>query len=329
MSDLELLRETAPAPAPASPRARARARAALFARVDASEHRWRRAWLFSASGAVATLAVAVAVFFALGAGGGQSDAAAANLLHKAAQAALAQPGFDALGPDQYIYTKSVDAYMTIHTFGKDQSYSVLTPETREIWQRADGTGLIHETSGKPTFLSDRDRRLWVDAGRPELGGPAVGDMVLSNDGGAAARMGSLALPSDPDTLYAQLEKQARGFGRRTYAEMFVKVGDNLRESYTTPAQRSALFEVAARIPGVELVGDVTDMVGRTGTGVAMDDEVNHSRQTLIFDPTNYGLMGEEESTLSGNEPGGYPAGTVIGHGAYLEQAVVDALKKRP
>ncbi len=327
MSELEFLRETTPAPAPASPPARARARAALSVRIDASEHRRRRVWLFSASGAVATLAVAVAVFFALGAGGEQSDASAANLLHKAAKAALAQPGFDALGPNQYIYTKSVDAYMDTSVYENDRPYSVMVPHTREIWLNADGTGWLHETAVSATFLSDRDRQLWIEAGRPDLASQGM-DTVLRNEDGPTPPMESLSLPSDPDTLYAQLEKQARGFGRRTYAEMFVEVGDNLRESYTTPAQRSALFEVAARIPGVELVGDVTDAVGRTGTGVAMDDEVNHTRQTLIFDPTNYGLMGEEESTLSGNEAG-YSVGTVTGHGAYLEQAVVDALKKRP
>jgi hypothetical protein len=328
MSELEILRETTATPAPASPRARARARAALFARVDTSKHRRRRVWFFSASGAVATLAVAVAVFFALGTGGGQSDASAANLLHKAAKAALAQPGFDALGPGQYIYTKSVDAYLDTSVFENNPAYSVLVPHTREVWLNADGTGWLHETSGKATFLSDRDRQLWIEAGRPDLETGGM-DTVLRNEDGPTPPMESLSLPSDPDTLYAQLEKQARGFGRRMYAEMFVEVGDNLRESYTTPAQRSALFEVAARIPGVELVGDVTDAVGRIGTGVAMDDEVNHIRETLIFDPSNYGLMGEEESTLSGNEPGGYPAGTIIGHSAYLEQAVVDALKKRP
>lgn len=328
MSELELLRETAPAVAPASTRARARARAALSVRTNASEHRRRRVWLFSASGAVATLAVAVAVFFALGTGGGQSNAGAANLLHKAAKAALAQPGFGALRPDQYIYTKSVDAYLDTTVSG-GRSYSVFVPHTREIWLNADGTGWLHETSGTPTFLSARDRQLWIEAGRPEFrSASAVTDMALRNEDGPTSPMGSLGLPTNPDTLYAQLEKQARGFGRRTYAEMFVEVGDNLRESYTTPAQRSALFEVAARIPGVELVENVTDAVGRTGTGVTIGDKVNHTRETLIFDPTNYGLMGEQESTLYGNSFG-YPAGTVIGHGAYLEQAVVDAIKKRP
>ncbi len=327
MSELELLCETAPAPAPASPRARARARAALFARVDTSRHRRRRVWFFSASGAVATLAVAVAVFFALGTGGGQNDASAANLLHRAAKAALAQPGFDALRPDQYIYTKSVDAYLSTSVLENNRSYSILIPHTRESWLNADGTGWLYETSGVPSFLSDRDRQLWIKAGRPALGSSAVTDMELRNEDGPNVPMASLDLPSDPDVLFAQFKKQALGHSRGTYVEMFTLIGDSLRESYTTPAQRAALFEVTARLPGVELVDNVTDAVGRTGTGVAIVDKVNHTRETLIFDPTNYGLMGEQESVLSGN--GGYPTGTVIGHGAYLEQAVVDALKKRP
>ena len=320
MSELELLRETAPAPASPSPRARARARAALFTKIDASGYRRRRAWVFSASGAVATLAVAVAVFFALGAGGGQNDASAANLLHKAAQAALAQPGFDDLGPGQYIYTKSVELGMTIFPIGEHDSYSILTPSTNEVWLSSNRSGLMHYSPGKSTFVSERDRLLWIKAGRPQIT-HTDGYMRIPHDS-------TENLSSDADTLFAQLEKQARGKGSGLYTEMFVLIGDSLRSRFTTPAQRNALFEVASRLPGVELAGNVTDAVGRAGIGVAMNDGVDHSRQMLIFDPTNYGLMGEEESTLSGNW-GKYPAGTVIGRVAYLEQAVVDAVKKRP
>ncbi len=72
----------------------------------------------------------------------------------------------------------------------------------------------------------------------------------------------LGLPTDPTHLYAELKLQAIGHGTGLYNEMFVLVGDDLRETSTSPAQRAALYDVAARIPGVELIGNVTDSAGR-------------------------------------------------------------------
>ena len=47
-----------------------------------------------------------------------------------------------------------------------------------------------------------------------------------------------------------------------------------------PALRKALWEVAARIPGIELVGDVTDHAGRAGVAV----ERNGTR--YVLDPSD-------------------------------------------
>jgi hypothetical protein len=48
----------------------------------------------------------------------------------------------------------------------------------------------------------------------------------------------------------------------------VQVGDLLRESDASPELRAALFKVAAGIPGVKLLGTVTDSDGRSGTAIA-------------------------------------------------------------
>ena len=152
-------------------------------------------------------------------------------------------------------------------------------------------------------------------------------MSLGNQDGSAGQMQSLDLPTDPTVLYARLAKDAKGHGDGLYTEMFTLVGDNLRENFTTPAQRAALYEVAARLPGVELIGDVIDAAGRAGIAVAVVDE-DGIREELVFDRTSYELLGEEQIVTSGN-PFGYPAGTVIGHATYLERAVVGALKARP
>jgi hypothetical protein len=110
--------------------------------------------------------------------------------------------------------------------------------------------------------------------------------------------------------------------------MFVLVGDALRETAATPAQKAALYAVAARIPGVQLLGTVTDAQNRQGTAVAIDDPENRIRQTLVLDPQTGTLLDEEELTLDGNSFG-YPAGTRIGYASYLEQAIVASDTQRP
>jgi hypothetical protein len=70
------------------------------------------------------------------------------------------------------------------------------------------------------------------------------------------------------------------------AELYTVVGDLLRESPAPPALREALYEVAAGIPGVKLVGNYQDALGRTGTAVERDSE------TLVIDPSNGQLLAE-------------------------------------
>jgi hypothetical protein len=102
----------------------------------------------------------------------------------------------------------------------------------------------------------------------------------------------------------------------------------LRYLTATPAQRAALYEVAARIPGVELVGRVTDPVGRNGMAVAMTSGADGLRHMLVLDPDTGELLSEEQRVLDENEFG-YPAGTRIGYATYVDVAIVDSDRERP
>jgi hypothetical protein len=88
--------------------------------------------------------------------------------------------------------------------------------------------------------------------------------------------------------------------------------------------RAGLYGALALVPGVELVGDVTDRAGRHGTAVAFT-EVG-MRDELIFDPATSEMLAERTVLV---DPAAaqipLPKGTVIGDSAYLERAVVDAL----
>jgi hypothetical protein len=94
------------------------------------------------------------------------------------------------------------------------------------------------------------------------------------------------LPTDPDKLDKLLRSGIDGAGPDDDSEMFVIVGDLLRESPAPPALRKALWEVAATIPGIELVGEVTDHAGRAGVAVE-----RHGTR-YVLDPSDGRLLEE-------------------------------------
>jgi hypothetical protein len=201
------------------------------------------------------------------------------------------------------------------------TYGALIPWSRESWIGPTG-GRMRQVPGRPAFVNDRDREVWIADGRPSFTGPTAADWTPL----PAAQ--PLDLPTNTDALYAQLRRETQSYGNRQDAEMFVLVGDALRETNASPAQRAALYAVAARIPGVELVGPVTDSAGRRGIAVAKDDDVSHTRSTLVFDPQTSVLLAEEESLLADNSFG-YPVGTRIDSATYLVTAIVGSLGARP
>jgi hypothetical protein len=107
-----------------------------------------------------------------------------------------------------------------------------------------------------------------------------------------------ALPTDPAKLEPVLQSDIKGAGPNPTAELYTIVGDLLRESPASPALREALYEVAANIPGVKLVGHYQDALGRAGTAVERDGE------TLVIDPKNGQLLAD----IEGNPNAGVSCG---------------------
>jgi hypothetical protein len=301
-----------------------------------SQRRARRCPYVAAAAAAAVVAAGIGLV--VGGSHGTATASAATALKKAAAAARKQAPLVAQS-GQFVYTRT--QYTALSTLqaqlnerniraqrallrGKRNAaltYGALIPWSRESWIGPTG-GRMRQIPGRPTFVTDRDRDLWIADGRPSFTGPTAAEWT------PLPPAQPLSLRSEPDGLYAQLNQETASYGDRQYAEMFVLVGDALRETNASPAQRAALYAVAARIPGVDLVGEVTDSAGRRGIAVAKDDDVNHMRSILVFDPQTSVLLAEEESTLDGNSLG-YPAGVHVDSATYLETAIVDSLGARP
>jgi hypothetical protein len=152
----------------------------------------------------------------------------------------------------------------------------------------------------------------------------VDDSMLSG----AAILDASELPTDPATLRRMIEaREIRGVeGPPGEAETFSLIGDMLRESYLPAAVRAAIYQLTAELPGVELLGEVDDPVGRPGTGIAFTDHKRGTRHELIFDPATSALLGERESIVRSGAFGfEAPPGTPIGYAAYLESKVVDSV----
>jgi hypothetical protein len=303
-----------------------------------------RRWLIAAGaaalvGAVALLAIDV----------GPSPEVvnpAAAALRQAGDAARAQDG---IPPGRYLYVRSANASLAIGAVDDSDPEAflycceVLVPHVRELWLGdKPGDALLHERNvGNLHFLSESERKRWIELGRPELEAKTPFSGILVGIPPRAWYEGPLDLPSDADAIYEQLEQEAQAATREPGAPLDVQVrtamfhhlSDVLREARATPEQRAAAYEALARVPGLTLVGPVTDRLGRPGVAVGLDVVDNEPsgflyRYVLVFDPKTADLLEERREVLPGNRYRGLSSGFIEAYATY-QYKVVGALGERP
>jgi hypothetical protein len=327
MPELELLRRHYPETEAETGAARERARAALLERIEAGERprprraaglRRRRFRLALAAAGVAAVAIAgAAALDSDTPGGGTASASAAEALMGAAEAARSQPMVSVPSDGRFLYLRSVEAYLATTDIGA----SWLEPRVRETWLRPGG-GRARVTWAPFEGIGPKDRASFEERGLPV---PAAPERARWSRVPPPER---LDLPSDPDELFERLHDEASGHSEGTNRQMFGLVRDGLLDpSATTPEQRAALYEAAARIPGVELDGRARDRAGRPGIAVSIRNEPDGRTDRLIFDPATGALLASEEIALPGNGFG-YPPGRAIGYATYAS-GVVGAVGERP
>ena len=131
--------------------------------------------------------------------------------------------------------------------------------------------------------------------------------------------GLWTLPTTTPELRAKVRDLAGTAGDSVDQEMFVVIADLLRESPAPPKLRAALYEVAGTIPGVRLLGPMTDHAGRHGVAVSRDG------QTLIFDPDDGRLLEDRVASSVGTpEANAGPSGQIVTRspawvGTFLDQ----------
>jgi hypothetical protein len=126
-----------------------------------------------------------------------------------------------------------------------------------------------------------------------------------------------SLPTNPHALLAMIYRIERGHGSGPDQEAFVTIGDLLRNTIAPPKVAAALYRAAALIPGVTLVPDATDAIGRPGVAVARigPGADGGIREELIFSRTTWQLIGERTVIAR--------TGTTTGATAIIDRAFVD------
>jgi hypothetical protein len=290
----------------------------------------RRRWaVATAAGVVAAALVFLLPVLVPGEPRG-AQAEAAEVLNRAAAVAARQAAPAVPPPGTYRYTRSEGAYLGV--WGDAPMFSVLLPRTREFWQGTDGTGRLRTRFGEAVFLGERDRARWEAAGRPDLGANQTSDHRF--DGSPRNRLHHQdvnSLPTDPGKLFGVLQARAEVGDPSNPVDfrMLEEVAEILRETVAPPELRAAAYRVAGRIPGIELVGEVTDPVGRRGVAVAITADYNGLRRLeLVFDPETSMLQAEREILLERIPELDAAPPVVVGYNVYLASGFVDSMSER-
>jgi hypothetical protein len=332
IDELEQLRSFRADPPVPTPAARAAARARLL-RPARRRRPPRRAVLGLATAAVAA-AAAIAVVSGLDEG--QVTPAPANAreaLRRVADVAARRTGPGIPRDDQYFYVASEGTELTVAAPTSDpaESYSYLYTKRREIWLSVDRTGLLRQQQvGAPRWLTPRDRANWIRAGRPDEGGGPGGDAMameaihhyfIGDEKFTAAQLRDF--DPTPEQLYERLRSRINGRGQSPNGEVFVEIADALRESPQTPQLRATLYRALALVPGVQLLGDVHDRLGRDAIGVAFTEHTG-LRQELLLDPETAEVLNEREVVAHRVQGIRAAVGTAVEDVVYTKRAVTDA-----
>lgn len=138
-----------------------------------------------------------------------------------------------------------------------------------------------------------------------------------------------SLPTEPDALLELLYARTRvGDGESKEQAVFSRIGDLVSETIMPPANASAFYRAAARIPGVQELPDAVDAAGRHGIAVTREDASSATRDEWIFDKDTLAFLGAR-SYLTKDEVKGITSDTLFGTSAIMKRTVVDQHGKAP
>ncbi|MFE5143766.1 CU044_5270 family protein [Streptomyces fagopyri] len=223
-------------------------------------------------------------------------------------------------PGQYVYIESETANTFVRTVDNKSSLASFALHRRQTWLSPDGTKgwLIDPTVNKNSegeTLSLPDEQ--GNTPKAGVGHPSY-DFLAQ-------------LTTDPDKLLELIYKETKGQGNTPDQQAFETIGDLLTESYPPAELYSALFNAAAKIPGVVMVSDAQDAIGRPGVAVARLDETTGARQEWIFDKKTHVFLGDRSVQVRKVFDYGVAVkpGTINYTSAITKRTIVDGMRQPP
>jgi len=311
--------------------------------------RWERTTV-ATFGAAAGATVIVAVVLLAGGGHNVTTNASAATLARTARAALQRPS---LFPkdDQYYYVRTEGTEPTGMSVKTGPSINAVETVITDRWQSATRAGRTTTRIVALHFNSPSDSQRWRSEGPKDVqvgstltnSLPAFGGYNLADGAfrSPLSRHQVFALPTDARHLYARLVPTSNELRRATRAQLkqfieqwgngtlrsafgglaFDQIMSTFEEGPLPPRLQSAFYGALALVPGIQQLGSVRDLAGRTGVGEAY---TRHGiRYELIIDPSTGVLLGEREwATARGT---GFRQGSAIENLAYLNAADTNTL----
>lgn len=257
-----------------------RVRSRLRTEIRKERSRRRGRWI------LATAAVLVAVVVAIGVVGLTPREVAASELRRLADIAEdRQPVRQ--GPNRYLLIRSEELRReSSSTIGVDGLLVFNTRLHVSTWVAQDRSGFRREEV-LSSVIADADRQAWLEAGRPELDLPRTHEYPP----GEVPIPDVSQWPTDPEVLLRALRSGELVDRPPGDDQVFILIGEILSQDVAAPKLQAALFECAARLDGVVLVGRAEDQLGRSGTAVELSSP--GSRTRLVFDPDSAHLLAME------------------------------------
>lgn len=137
------------------------------------------------------------------------------------------------------------------------------------------------------------------------------------------------IPTDGDAAFRWIDEQYDGSSLNRDEADFVRITDILRSGFVPAAQRAALLEALAKVPGVTATDGVANLDGVKGVAIGRSEPARQgARQEIIIDPNTGLVLGERmlAGTHESERPWG-PAG-LTGLSAF-ELTVVDSVPDLP
>lgn len=224
--------------------------------------------------------------------------------------------------NQFLYVESLTAALT----GPEDPSVAGTVEVnrRQVWFSVDGTkdGLIRT---RPVSGAGRAEDIALPGCIDGLSTHEKDGDVITTPCTPTPGDGSW-LPDDPDAMLAYLRDKGAGTKSPTDEAAFQQAGELLRESSLAPATMAVVFQALAKIPGTEVLDNVTDEAGRTGIAVS-STLTSGIRIEMIFDSTTYAYLGQR--TVAVRDYDQVKAGQVLDSSAVLKSAIVDRARQLP